>query len=264
MQWYTGNSFYDSVLAAGFVFSALILISSFFGTAAYGGRFGGKGGGFKMGSKVGWIVMEFPGLLVFPIVFFMGKNSLQPVPLFFLAVWMFHYSNRALINPMLMRVQPGSQSSFDISVVLAGWLTLTIHGYLNAAYISEYGSQYLPQWFSDPRFLVGLAVYAFGFTLNVHSDYILRNLRSKQPAPDEPRYKIPYGGGFRWVSCPQYLGEILSFSGFAIMTWNLGAVFVLAVTMANLVPRAMQTHQWFKNNFDHYPAERRAILPFLL
>ncbi|MEE4659516.1 MAG: methyltransferase [Halieaceae bacterium] len=263
MQWYTGNSVYDTVLAAGFVFAALILLSSLFGTAAYGGRFGAKGGGFKMGSKVGWIVMEFPGLLVFPIVFFMGRNSMQPVPLFFLAVWMFHYSNRALINPMLMRVQPGSQSSFDISVVLAGWVTLTIHGYLNAAYISEYGTQYVPAWFSDPRFLVGLAVYAFGFTLNVHSDYILRNLRSKNPRPDEPRYKIPYGGGFRFVSCPQYLGEILSFTGFAIMTWNLGAVFVLAVTMANLVPRAVQTHKWFRKNFDDYPPERRAIVPFL-
>jgi len=263
MQWYTGNSVYDTVLAAGFVFAALILLSSLFGTAAYGGRFGARGGGFKMGSKIGWIVMEFPGLLVFPIVFFMGRNSMQPVPLFFLAVWMFHYSNRALINPMLMRVQPGSQSSFDISVVLAGWVTLTIHGYLNAAYISEYGTQYVPAWFSDPRFLVGLAVYAFGFTLNVHSDYILRNLRSKNPRPDEPRYKIPYGGGFRFVSCPQYLGEILSFTGFAIMTWNLGAVFVLAVTMANLVPRAVQTHKWFRKNFDDYPPERRAIVPFL-
>ncbi len=264
MQWYTGNTFYDTVLAAGFVFAALILLSSLFGTAAYGGRFGAKAGGFKMGSKIGWVVMELPGLIVFPIVFFMGSNALEPVPLFFLGVWLFHYSNRALVNPMLMRVQPGSQSSFAISVVLAGWVTLTIHGYLNAAYITEYGTQYVQAWFSDPRFLIGLAVYAFGFTLNVHSDYILRNLRSKHPRPDEPRYKIPYGGGFRFVSCPQYLGEILSFTGFAIMTWNLGAVFVLAVTMANLVPRAVQTHKWFKKNFDDYPRERKAVIPFVL
>jgi 3-oxo-5-alpha-steroid 4-dehydrogenase 1 len=41
---------------------------------------------------------------------------------------------------------------------------------------------------------------------------------------------------FRWVTCPQYLGEILSFTGFAIMTWNLGAVFVLAMTAGNLIP----------------------------
>ena len=81
----------------------------------------------------------------------------------------------------------------------------------------------------------------------------LRNLRSKNPVPDEPRYKIPYGGGFKWVTCPQYLGEILSFVGIAVMTWNLGAMFVLAITIGNLLPRAVVTHNWFKKKFDDYP-----------
>jgi 3-oxo-5-alpha-steroid 4-dehydrogenase 1 len=263
MQWYTGNTFYDTLLLVAFGYALFILISSFFGTAQYGGRFGAKSKGMKLGSKMGWVVMEFPGLLVFPIVFFMGENALQPVPLFFLGVWMMHYANRALINPLLMRVQPGSTSSFAFNVVIAGWLTLTMHGYFNAAYISELGDQYGIEWFSDPRFIIGLVIYLCGFTLNIHSDYILRNLRSANPSPDEPRYKIPYGGGFRFVSCPQYLGEILSFVGFAVMTWNLGAVFVLAITMANLIPRAKYTHKWFHKNFENYPSERKAVIPFI-
>jgi 3-oxo-5-alpha-steroid 4-dehydrogenase 1 len=112
--------------------------------------------------------------------------------------------------------------------------------------------------------MIGIVIYLCGFTLNIHSDYILRNLRSKNPSPDEPRYKIPYGGGFRFVTCPQYLGEILSFTGFAIMTWNLGAVFVLAMTIGNLVPRAIYTHRWFHKNFEDYPKERKAVIPFIL
>jgi len=266
MQWYTGNTLYDTLLLIGFAYAALVLVSSFFGTAAYGGRFGGsrRGKGVKLGSKVGWVVMELPGLIVFPVVFFMGSRADQTVPLFFLAIWMIHYSNRALINPLLMRVQPGSTSSFSIGVVVAGWITLFLHGYFNAAYLTEFGSHYQVSWFADPRFQVGLAIYLIGFVLNIHSDAILRNLRSKHPAPDEPRYKIPYGGAFRWVSCPQYLGEILSFTGFAVMTWNLGAVFVLAMTAGNLIPRAIYTHRWFRKNFDNYPPERRAIFPGLL
>lgn len=264
MTWYTGDKLYDTLLLLSFVFAGLILLSSFFGTAQYGGRFGKSSKGFKLGSKVGWIVMELPGLLVFPIIFFMGKNALQPVPLFFLGIWMIHYTNRALITPLLMRVQPGSRSSFDVSVVVLGWVTLTLHGYFNAAYISELGTHYIPAWFSDPRFIAGLAIYVCGFTLNIWSDSILRNLRSKNPSPDEPRYKIPYGGGFRFVTCPQYLGEIISFIGIAVMTWNLGAVFVLAITIANLVPRALYTHKWFLKNFDDYPKERRAVIPFVL
>jgi len=265
MSWYTGSTVYDTLLIVGFAYAILILVSSIFGTASYGGRFGGKvSKGIKLGSKPGWILMELPGLLVFPIVYFLGSNAFEPVPLFFLAIWMAHYTNRALITPLLMRVQPGTTSSFALNVVVAGWVTLFLHGYFNAAYISEYGSHYTVEWFTDPRFLIGLAIYLLGFTLNWHSDHILRNLRSRFPSPDEPRYKIPYGGGFKFVSCPQYLGEILSFSGFAIMTWNLGAVFVLAITIANLAPRALYTHNWFHKNFDDYPKDRKALIPFVL
>ena len=102
MQWYTGNTLYDTLLLVGFAYAALVMVSSFFGTAAYGGRFGGgkRAKGIKLGSKSGWILMELPGLLVFPVIFFMGPNADQAVPLFFLAIWLFHYTNRALVTPM--------------------------------------------------------------------------------------------------------------------------------------------------------------------
>ncbi len=266
MTWYTGDTLYDTLLLIGFAYALLVLVGSFFGTAAYGGRFSGskKKKGLKLGAKFGWGLMELPGLIVFPVVFFMGPNSGQAVPLFFLAIWMMHYSNRALINPLRMRVQPGSSASFAFSVVIAGWITLFLHGYFNAAYLTQFGTQYTEAWFTDPRFIIGLCIYAFGFILNIHSDNILRNLRSPDPSPDQPRYSIPFGGGFRWVTCPQYLGEILSFTGFAIMTWNLGAVFVLAMTAGNLIPRAIFTHRWFHKNFDDYPPERKAVIPGIL
>ena len=264
MTWYTGNPIYDSLLIIGFVISGLIYLGNRYGTAKYGGRFGESNkGGFRLSSKMGWILMELPALIVFPIVFFLGSKAYHPVPLFFLGLWVFHYLNRAIINPMLMRTAAGTKNSFDPSVMVAGWVVLALHSYLNAAYLSEYGTHYQVAWLQDPRFIIGMMIYLFGFTLNVYSDHLLRSLRSLKPHPDEPRYKIPYGGLFRYVSCPQYLGEILSFIGLAVMTWNLGAVFVVLVTIANLVPRAQVTHAWFKQNFADYPAERKAIIPFL-
>ena len=188
MTWYTGDPLYDTLLIIGFAYAALVLVGSFFGTAAYGGRFGGgkRAKGLKLGAKQGWVLMELPGLIVFPVVFFMGSNADQPVPLFFLAIWMMHYTNRALITPLLMRVQPGSQASFSFGVVIAGWVTLFLHGYFNAAYLTELGTQYTYDWFTDPRFRIGFAIYIVGFVLNIHSDRILRNLRSPNPSPDEP------------------------------------------------------------------------------
>ena len=74
------------VSRSGFADALLVFAASFVGTAAYGGRFGlkGKKQGLKLGSRMGWIIMELPGLLVFPVIYFMGTNAYEAVPLFFL------------------------------------------------------------------------------------------------------------------------------------------------------------------------------------
>ena len=265
MSWYTGSATYDILLIIGFIYAILIGIGSRMGTAAYGGRFGSKRPGMKFSPGFGWFLMEVPALLLFPIFFFMGDNWNQPVALFLGGLWMFHYINRAVIAPALIRVAPGSQSSFNISVVVAGWATLALHSYLNGSFISQYGSHlHLESWFTDPRFIAGLIIYICGFTINVRSDAILRNLRSKNQTADEPRYKIPYGGLFKYVTCPQYFGEILSFLGFTLMTWGLGFVYILAVTALNLIPRAKDTHKWYHKQFPDYPKERKTIIPGIL
>ena len=76
MQWYTGNSFYDSLLIVGFVYAALVFVSSLFGTAQYGGRFGGgkRSKGVKLHAKTGWVLMELPGLVIFPNRVFYGRE----------------------------------------------------------------------------------------------------------------------------------------------------------------------------------------------
>lgn len=264
MAWYTGNLLYDILLLVGFLYAAGIFASARFGTAAYGGKFGTRSKGLKLGPKQGWILMEIPALIFFPLFFFMGSNAADPVPLFLLGVWMFHYTNRALVNPMLMRVQPGSQPSFNINVVVIGWVVLVLHGYLNGAFVGGLAPHlHGADWFSDPRFVIGLIVYACGFTLNVWSDKILRDLRPKQPDPNAPRYVIPTKGPFKYVTCPHYLGELTSFLGFSIMTWGLGGVYILAVSAANLVPRARVTHRWYHRTFPDYPKDRKAIIPFI-
>jgi hypothetical protein len=48
------------------------------------------------------------------------------------------------------------------------------------------------------------------------------------------------------------------------MCWNLPAVSFLAWTVANLIPRALSHHKWYKKQFADYPAGRKAIIPFVL
>ena len=77
-------------------------------------------------------------------------------------------------------------------------------------------------------------------------------------------YAIPYGGMFRYVSCPNYLGEMMEWGGFALMAWNLPALAFFVWTVSNLLPRALNHHAWYRKMFPDYPGERKAVIPFLL
>ena len=64
---------------------------------------------------------------------------------------------------------------------------------------------------------------------------------------------MPRGGFFRWVSCPNYLGEMLQWSGFALATWSLPGLSFALWTVANLLPRAVAHHRWYRREFADYP-----------
>ena len=67
--------------------------------------------------------------------------------------------------------------------------------------------------------------------INLSSDTILINLRDN----NNDNYKIPYGGFFKYVSCPNYFGEILEWLGFAILTWSLSGLAFMLWTCFNLI-----------------------------
>lgn len=256
--------FYDKVLMFAFGYLALIIVGGFFVKAPYG-RFASDSYGVGLSPRLGWFLMELPATLSFVFFFFLGEHRFEAVPLFFLGIWLIHYGNRGFIFPFLMRVAKGQKGSFSIMVISAGWLVTILHGYLNAVFISNIATHLTAEWFTDPRFIIGMIIYLFGYTMNLHSDHIIRNLRSKEEVESGQKiYRIPKGGLFNYVSSPSYFTELVSFTGFAIATWSIGAVFVLGVSAANLIPRAFQTHQWYKEKFSDYPKNRRVIFPGIL
>ena len=95
--------------------------------------------------------------------------------------------------------------------------------------------------------------------INIRSDNILFNLRKQKG----PGYHLPEGFLFNKVSSPNYLGEFIEWLGWAIMTWNLAGLMFFIWTVANLLPRAISNHKWYKENFDSYPDDRKAIIPNL-
>lgn len=275
MHFYTGNTFYDSVLAFAFAFAAFVIVGGFFGQSSYG-RFSSAKLGFNLNPKFGWWLMEIPATVVFAIAYLSGPARFQPTSLVLAGIWALHYANRGWFFPLAIRQVPGKRSTFNLSVVVMGMLVTSMHGYLNGALFShDYFGRYGTEWLTDPRFLVGLAIYLCGFALLINSESIVRNLREKNTvrgqgrvggsdAPGAVEYRIPFGGGFRFVTSPAYLGELIAWTGFAVLTWALPGVVILAITAGNLIPRALDTHRWYREKFADYPAERKALVPFLI
>ena len=50
----------------------------------------------------------------------------------------------------------------------------------------------------------------------------------------------------------------------AIACWSLPALSFFLFTVANLGPRAIHYHRWYREQFADYPPQRKALLPFLL
>jgi steroid 5-alpha reductase family enzyme len=115
-------------------------------------------------------------------------------------------------------------------------------------------------WLTEPAFLIGIVVFFVGWTANRHADLVLLRLRND----GESGYRIPHGGLYRFISCPNYLGEMLQWTGWAIATWSLAGMAFAIFTIANLLPRALSNHRWYRQHFKDYPVERRAIIPYLL
>jgi hypothetical protein len=77
-------------------------------------------------------------------------------------------------------------------------------------------------------------------------------------------YSIPKKFLFEYVTCPNYLGEILEWLGYALFCDTLSAYIFAFSTFCNLFPRAIDYHNWYITKFkDEYPKNRKIILPLL-
>jgi len=251
----TEIEFHSFLVVTIFVAAALTFVALFFVTAPYG-RHLRAGWGPTVPARVGWIVMESPAVLLFVAVYSVGDHAMSTVPLILLGLWQFHYVYRTFIYPFRIR---SSSKRMPVSIVGMAIFFNCINAYINARWISQFGD-YPDAWAASTAFILGVIVFVVGWVINQHSDLLLHKLRG----PGETGYKIPRGGLYKRVSCPNYLGEMLEWAGWAIAAWSLAGLAFAVFTIANLLPRAIANHRWYREEFADYPSERRAVIPFLL
>ena len=218
------------------------------------GRHVKNGWGPQISNKLGWIIMEAPSFLIILYFYLTSNQGLYASMLSIL--WLLHYVNRTFIYPFRIRTKG---KKMPLIIVGSAIFFNCINAGLNGYFLANFES-YSSDSFYHLNFIIGLSLFIIGFFINQKSDHILIHLRK----PGETGYKIPQGFLFKFISCPNLFGELIQWIGYALMAWNYPALTFLVWTFANLLPRALGHHQWYKNRFDDYPKRRKAVIPGIL
>ncbi|NOY36887.1 MAG: DUF1295 domain-containing protein [Chlorobi bacterium] len=241
----------------GWLILAVILFPVLLKIRAPYGRHTRTGWGPLIPNRLSWVLMEIPSLLVFAGFYLSGKYSHDTATWILFALWCIHYVHRSLIYPLRTRTKG---KKMPLVILVFAVIFNLVNGYLNGYYLGYIRPVFPEPRIPDIRFISGFVLFAAGFLINGWADNKLIRLRNRSGNG----YKIPYGGLFNRISCPNYFGEMIEWGGFALMAWNLPALSFAVWTFANLLPRAESNHQWYRENFEDYPADRKAVIPGLL
>ncbi len=213
--------------------------------------------GPMINNKLGWFLMELPALVIFGYFLVFRANLLNMLILLPALLWGLHYIHRVLIFPLQLRT---GRKKIPVLIVILAFMFNVINAFLNGYWFVHFATDYTPGLFIDIRLIAGVILFLGGSVINKYHDFLLIKLR---PATGDG-YKIPYGGLFKYVSCPNFLGEITLWSGFALIAFNLPALTFLIWTLVNLTTRALDHHKWYLDEFPEYSKDRKAIIPCLL
>jgi 3-oxo-5-alpha-steroid 4-dehydrogenase 1 len=223
------------------------------------GRYSSDKWGPMISNKLAWLLMEATVLVTFliwiPLRTFQWRSPAGVMIFLFLL----HYVHRSFVYPFMIRTKG---KKMPVVIMLSGMLFNTVNGSLLGiwfAAFAPYPDNLFISWYYTPPFIIGIFLFLAGMGINWWSDYQLIRLRKK----DETGYKIPQAGLFKYISSPNLAGEIIEWGGYALLTWSLPALAFFIWTCANLLPRAIANHRWYQQQFPEYPANRKALLPFI-
>jgi len=255
--------FYHYLLPVMTILGVLVFITLQFITPAYGMTFNNRWG-FSVRSNIGWFIMEAPVFFAMLLLYFISIiYNIRPFNIVTFTMFFFfefHYFQRSFIFPLLMK----GQSKMPISIIMTGFVFNTFNAIMQGGWLFFFSpaNQYPISWFWSWQFIVGTLIFLLGMVINIYSDRIIRNLRVDIT---DNNYYLPKGWPFTKVSSANYLGEILEWIGFALLTWSVsGAVFLLW-TCANIIPRSKAVYarytQFFGKEFTDL--KRYKIFPWI-
>lgn len=212
-----------------------------------------KGGSINI-RLAAFLVYFFP-LLTYAAFYLQAGAPRSPYHLALLAAFVLHFAKRCLESLFLHRFSKNIGLPVLIVVSLAYTSVAAQAGRIHNMETPE-GAGYA---LASPLLIIGALIMGLGESANLYHHYLLAHLRKD----GEKGYRVPEGGLFRYVACPHYLAEIISWFGYALMSRQLGLYGTLFVFTCYLAARSRRTSAWYKENVAGYPAGRRSLVPGL-
>ncbi|KAI6236881.1 3-oxo-5-alpha-steroid 4-dehydrogenase [Aphelenchoides besseyi] len=213
---------------------------------------------YAIDARLGWFLQEVPSFLI-PLCALLRSYKLSErwFGVSCALLFILHYFQRSFVYASLIR---GGKKSIPFHLFTLGFIFTTWNGYIQGHYHVLYADYSFSSFTNTIRY-VGFALFWIGAFVNVHSDHILRNLRSDS---NDKSYKIPRGGMFEFVSGANFFGEILEWFGYSLYCQTLTSFAFALFTFCNTMPRAVEHHRWYQKKFEDYPKNRKAVIPFVL
>lgn len=236
--------------------AAVVFVALYFLKAGYG-MFRDSRWGISLNNKVAWVLMEAPVFIVMALLWWGSERRFETAPLIIFLLFELHYFQRSFVFPFLMK----GKSRMPVSIMLMGVVFNVLNGFMQGEWLFYLApaDRYTTEWLTTPPFIIGTLIFFTGMVINWHSDNVIRHLRQ----PGDTRHYLPQKGLYRYVTSANYFGELVEWTGFAILTWSAaGAVFAWW-TFANLVPRANAIYHRYQQEFGTQMGKRKRIFPFL-
>lgn len=236
----------------------VVFVALYFVRAGYG-MFRSTQWGPGINNRWGWVLMEVPASFMVILLWAQSDFIAYMPQCLFLLLFLIHYVQRTFVFPLLMR----GRSRMPLAIMLMGMVFNTLNAVMQVGGILWFppqsyllGAQYLLQ----PHAIIGLIVFLAGMGINLHSDHVIRHLRQ----PGDTRHYLPQRGLYRYVTSANYFGELIEWTGFAILTSTPAAWVFVWWTAANLVPRADAIYRKYLDEFGPQAlGRRRRIIPFI-
>ena len=204
--------------------------------------------------KFGWMLQEIISPITLITLFQTYKRPGTPLSkgMILMGLWVAHYWNRAVFSVI---TSPGMKSTRVDTVLMA-----VVFNVVNAGWIG-YDLAYLnsEKFIFTPRTLIGLGLFVLGAVINISADRYLQSVRRTKGSG--AGYVLPDWGLYKYILSPNYAGEMIEWTGYAIMLGTESGWAFVIWTVCNLAPRARTNLEWYRGKFGNKVGNRKALIP---